>query len=115
MSDPLDRLVDLKRNLWRSARCQIDAGLTAGRISATDAMELLKTCSFSEPEARRQIDRFRLNPGYQVCYSLGSHEFKLLKAKHGLKMGKQRFYECLLDGGELPFHLLDKRLSQTNP
>jgi uncharacterized protein (DUF885 family) len=27
-SDPLDRLVDLKRNLWRSARCQIDAGLT---------------------------------------------------------------------------------------
>jgi len=110
MSDPLDRLVDLKRNLWRSARCQIDAGLTTGKISEMDAMELLKTCSFSEPEARRQIDRFRLNPGYQVCYSLGSHEFKQLKAKHGSKMDNRRFYECLLDGGELPFHLLDLRL-----
>ena len=110
MSDPLDRLVDLKRNLWRSARCQIDAGMTTGKITETDALELLKICTFSEPEARRQIDRFRLNPGYQVCYSLGSHEFKQLKAKHGSKMGSQRFYECLLDGGELPFHLLDLRL-----
>ena len=112
MSDPMDRLVDLKRNLWRSARCQIDAGLTTGRITETAAMELLKTCSFSAPEARRQIDRFRLNPGYQVCYSLGSYEFKQLKAKHAPKMGNRRFYECLLDGGELPFHLIDKRLSQ---
>jgi uncharacterized protein (DUF885 family) len=110
MNDPMDRLVDLKRNLWRSARCQIDAGLTTGKITETDAMELLKTCSFSAPEARRQIDRFRLNPGYQVCYSLGSHEFKQLKAKHGPKMGNKRFYEYLLDGGELPFHLLDLRL-----
>jgi hypothetical protein len=98
--------------LWRSARCQIDAGLTTGRITETDAIELLKTCSFSEPEARRQIDRFRLNPGYQVCYSLGSHEFKQLKAKHGSKMANQRFYEYLLNGGELPFHLIEKRLSQ---
>lgn len=112
MTDPMDRLVDLKRNLWRSARCQIDAGLTTGRITETAAMELLKTCSFSAPEARRQIDRFRLNPGYQVCYSLGSHEFKQLKAKHAPKMGNQRFYECLLDGGELPFHLLDLRLQK---
>ncbi|UCF92379.1 MAG: DUF885 family protein [Desulfobacterales bacterium] len=110
MNDAMDRLVDLKRNLWRSARCQIDAGLTAGRITETEAMELLQTCSFSAPEARRQIDRFRLNPGYQVCYSLGSYEFKQLRAKYGPKMDPKRFYECLLDGGELPFHLLDLRL-----
>ncbi len=110
MNAAMDRLVDLKRDLWRSARCQIDTGLTTGKITETDAMELLKTCSFSEPEARRQIDRFRLNPGYQVCYSLGRHEIKQLKAKHGPHMGKQRFYECLLDGGQLPFHLLDLRL-----
>jgi hypothetical protein len=110
MNDPMDRLVDLKRNLWRSARCQIDAGLTTGKIRETDAIEMLKTCSFSEPEARRQIDRFRLNPGYQVCYSLGSYEFRKLKAKHGSKMGSKRFYKCLLDGGQLPFHLLDLRL-----
>jgi len=114
MNAPMDRLVDLKRNLWRSARCQIDAGLTTGKIAEADAMELLKICSFSPPEARRQIDRFRLNPGYQVCYSLGSHEFKQLKAKYGPAMGHKRFYECLLDGGQLPFHLLDLRLKNLN-
>ena len=112
MNNPMDRLVDLKRNLWRSARCQIDAGLTTGKITETDALEMLKTCSFSEPEARRQIDRFRLNPGYQICYTLGNYEFKQLKSKHGPKMGNQRFYECVLDGGELPFHLLDLRLKR---
>ena len=49
MNDPLDRLLDLKRNLWRSARCQIDAGLTTGRLAQTDAMKLLKTCRFLKP------------------------------------------------------------------
>jgi uncharacterized protein (DUF885 family) len=112
VSDPLDSLVHLKRNLWRSARCQIDAGLFTGRITVTDAMDLLKICSFSPQEAQRQIDRFQLNPGYQVCYSLGSYEFRQLKATFESKMGGKRFHETVLDGGELPFHLLEKRLAQ---
>jgi uncharacterized protein (DUF885 family) len=112
VSSPLDLLVHLKRNLWRSARCQIDAGLFTGRITGADAMDLLKICSFSPQEAQRQIDRFQLNPGYQVCYSLGSYEFRQLKTTFESKMGSKRFHETVLDGGELPFHLLEKRLSR---
>jgi uncharacterized protein (DUF885 family) len=112
VSDPLDSLVHLKRNLWRSARCQIDAGLFTGRITVADAMDMLKICSFSPQEAQRQIDRFQLNPGYQVCYSLGSYEFRQLKATFESKMGSKRFHETVLDGGELPFHLLEKRLTR---
>jgi uncharacterized protein (DUF885 family) len=110
MKSPLELLVDLKRNLWRSARCQIDVGLTTGKISTADALELLKVSSFSPGEARRQIDRFRLNPGYQVCYSLGNYEFNRLKTTHAAGLGNRRFHESLLEGGELPFHLLDLRL-----
>jgi uncharacterized protein (DUF885 family) len=112
VSSPLDLLVHLKRNLWRSARCQIDAGLFTGRITVADAMDLLKICSFSPQEAQRQIDRFQLNPGYQVCYSLGSYEFRQLKATFESKLGSKRFHETVLDGGELPFHLLEKRLAR---
>jgi uncharacterized protein (DUF885 family) len=112
VSSPLDLLVHLKRNLWRSARCQIDAGLFTGRITVVDAMDMLKICSFSPQEAQRQIDRFQLNPGYQVCYSLGSYEFRQLKATFESKMGSKRFHETVLDGGELPFHLLERRLSR---
>ena len=111
MKSPLELLIDLKRNLWRSARCQIDVGLTTGKISTADAMELLKVCSFSAGEARRQIDRFRLNPGYQV-YNLGNYEFSRLKSAYSASLGNKRFHDCLLEGGELPFHLIDKRLAR---
>ena len=112
MKSPLELLIDLKRNLWRSARCQIDVGLTTGRISTADARELLKICSFSPGEARRQIDRFRLNPGYQVCYSLGNYEFNQLKSAYAARLGNRRFHKYVLEGGELPFHLIDKRLAR---
>jgi uncharacterized protein (DUF885 family) len=112
MKSPLDLMIDLKRNLWRSARCLIDVGLTTGKISTADASELLKICSFSPGEARRQIDRFQLNPGYQVCYSLGNYEFTRLKKVYAGRLGNKRFHKHLLEGGELPFQLIDKRFAR---
>ena len=109
LNDPLESLVGLRRELWRSARCQIDVGFTIGELSEDEALDLLNTCGFASAEAKRQLDRFRLNPGYQLCYGYGSHEFKQLKKKYGhLSEGKD-FYSFLLEGGELPFHLIEKR------
>jgi len=106
---PMDLLVDYKRRLWRSARCQVDVGLTTGKIKMLDAIHLLKVCGFSTEESQRQVDRFRLNPGYQLCYSLGCHEFKQLKTSCGRKMNGKDFHTFLLEGGELPFHLIKER------
>ena len=111
LNEPMELLVSLKRDLWRSARCQIDVGLTIGKFSEDRAAELLKTCGFAEAEASRQLDRFRLNPGYQLCYCYGSHEFKQLKKKYGHLLEDKDFYTFLLKGGELPFHLLDRRFA----
>ena len=112
---PMDLLVDLKRRLWRSARCQVDVGLTTNRIKVEEAVHLLKVCGFSVEEARRQIDRFRLNPGYQLCYCLGCYEFKQLNKIRGKSMNKTEFHSFLLEGGELPFHLIQKRFdAQSN-
>jgi uncharacterized protein (DUF885 family) len=107
----MDLLVDYKRRLWRSARCQVDVGLATGRINTTDARILLETCGFSVDEAHRQIDRFRLNPGYQLCYSHGSHEFEQLRSFSGNFANETDFHAFLLEGGELPFHLIRKRLA----
>ena len=109
LNDALESLVSLKRELWRSARCQIDVGLTIGKLSDSAAVDLLKTCGFAPAEAARQLDRFRLNPGYQLCYCYGSHEFKQLKKKYGDLLEGKNFYGFLLEGGELPFHLIEKR------
>jgi uncharacterized protein (DUF885 family) len=110
LEDPLEMLVSFKRNLWRSARCQIDVGLTLGKLTENDAVDLLKKCGFALQEASRQLDRYRLNPGYQLCYSYGSHEFKQLKKNCGDLLEGKDFHSFLLEGGELPFHLIKKRL-----
>ncbi len=112
LSDPLESLVSLKRELWRSARCQIDVGLTIGKLSEHAALDLLTTCGFASAEASRQLDRFRLNPGYQLCYGYGSHEFKQLKKKYGHLSESKEFYEFLLAGGELPFYLIERRFEK---
>jgi uncharacterized protein (DUF885 family) len=112
LDDPLELLVSSKRNLWRSARCQIDVGLTLGKFTENDAVELLKICGFATQEASRQLDRFRLNPGYQLCYCYGNHEFKQLKQNYGDLLAGKDFHSFLLEGGEMPFDLIQKRFEK---
>ncbi len=112
INDPVEILVDLKRQLWRSARCQIDVGLATGKLSKAGAVKLLRTASFSEDEAVAQVNRFGLNPGYQLCYSLGKFEIKELRKKHEPSLGFKKFHRALLEGGELPFHLADLNLER---
>jgi len=109
VNSPIESLVDCKRRLWRAARCQIDVGLPTGKLSRDEAVDLFTTVGFSSKEANVQIDRFRLNPGYQLCYSLGRYEIERLRDIYGARMGRDAFHRLLLEGGELPFHLIEKR------
>jgi hypothetical protein len=109
---PLDSLIDLKRRLWRAARCQIDIGLSEGFLTRNDALGLLTSAGFSREEAGNQVDRFRLNPGYQLCYTVGRHEFTRLRKEYGRQLGRDVFHQEVLNGGELPFHLIEKRLAE---
>jgi uncharacterized protein (DUF885 family) len=113
VTNPMEYLVDCKRRLWRAARCQIDVGLAAGMLARQDAVRLLTTAGFSPEEANNQIDRFLLNPGYQLCYSLGRYEIVKLRETYGILMGRDRFHRQL-EGGELPFHLIEKRFETLN-
>lgn len=108
VESPIEFLVDHKRRLWRAARCQIDVGLATGRLATRDAVDLVTSAGFSPKEAEIQIDRFRLNPGYQLCYTLGRYEIMKLRKTYGARWGLDRFHRQLLKAGELPFHLIEK-------
>jgi len=117
VESPIEFLVDHKRRLWRAARCQIDVGLPTGRLARKDAVRLLTSAGFSLKEAEGQIERFRLNPGYQLCYTLGRYEIMRLRKTYSARWGLDRFHKQLLKAGELPFHLIEKRfknLEMTN-
>jgi hypothetical protein len=105
VQDDLELLVDCKRRLWRAARCLIDAGLALQRYTTEEAASLLVSVGFAAKEASAQVERFRLNPGYQLCYSLGKYEILDLRTRFAPKLGWQRFHRLLLEGGEIPFNL----------
>ncbi len=112
IDSPIELLVNQKRNLWRAARCQIDAGLAAGILDINMCIGLLEEAGFEEDEARTQIGRFLLNPGYQLCYTLGRYEILQLRRRYGTVLGLTSFHREMLDAGELPFILLEKRLAE---
>ena len=80
-------------------------------MNTDEAMRLLEDAGFSHREAGNQIKRFRLTPGYQLCYTIGSHEILKLRQRYATLLPIDRFHRLLLEGGEIPFHLIEKRLA----
>jgi hypothetical protein len=109
VTDEPELLVDYKRRLWRAGRCLIDTGLALKRFTTEKAADLLVSVGFAAEEAVDQIERFRLNPGYQLCYSLGKYEIVHLRQRFLAAFGWKRFHRLLLEGGEIPFHLAARR------
>jgi hypothetical protein len=110
VEEELELLVDCKRRLWRAARCLIDSGLALQRFTTEEAAGLLVSVGFAADEAVAQIERFRLNPGYQLCYSLGKYEIVDLRERFISRLGWKRFHSLLLESGEIPFRLATRRL-----
>lgn len=96
-----------KRRLWRAARCLIDLRRHSGAYDRDGAARLLVQSGFSRHEAFGQVDRFQLNPGYQICYTAGLLELQRLRRSWGPSLGEDRFHELVLSLGEIPFDRLE--------
>ncbi len=110
ITDPRVKLIQLKRQLWRALRAILDVKIHTGRISLPQAAAEIENLGFSRTRAQRQVRRFALTPGYQLCYFMGSHEILELRRRFAPILGVKNFHEILLTGGQLPFHLVEKRL-----
>lgn len=107
------QLIQLKRQMWRSLRAMLDVELQTGKISPGSAAKKLQPLGFSSKRAERQVRRFCLSPGYQLCYFIGMHEIIRLRKKFEPRLGLKHFHDTLLGGGEIPFYLVEKRLEAT--
>ena len=47
---------------------------------------------------------------YQLCYFMGTYEILRLRDRFLSQSGPKPFHDTLLAGGEIPFHLVEKRL-----
>jgi hypothetical protein len=110
VTDPRVRIVQLQRQIWRDLRAVLDVKLQTGRITMEAAAQKIESIGFSRDVAERQIRRFALTPGYQSCYFLGMHEIIRLRDLYAPALGLKRFHDVLLEGGQIPFALVEKRL-----
>lgn len=108
---PWDRLVEQRRRLWRACRCRLEIETYRGRMSREQGAELLMEAGIPRRHALAQVDRYRLAPGYQLCYTLGSYELQQLSRSFLSRLGWNRFHQAVLASGQIPFSLLRRRLS----
>ncbi|MFH1724452.1 MAG: DUF885 family protein [Elusimicrobiota bacterium] len=110
LRDPRQRLLLLKRALWRAHRAMIDVGLGTGRLDVGGACSLLAKLGFGRKDVLKQVRRYSLTRGYQLCYFLGGYEILRLRSRFQGKLGARRFHKALLDGGQIPFARVGQRM-----
>jgi uncharacterized protein (DUF885 family) len=110
VTDPCRRLVQQKRQLWRSLRAILDIRLQSETMTLEEAVAELEALGYNRARAVRQIRRFALTPGYQLCYFTGMQEILRLRKRFSSATNHRHFHDILLHGGEIPFHLAEKRL-----
>ncbi|MFQ5996804.1 MAG: DUF885 family protein [Dehalococcoidales bacterium] len=112
-SDPSDRLLLAKRRFQHAIRSKVDIGLQTGAMSIPTAAEHLKETGISTERAMFSARKYTLNPGYQLCYTLGLRRFLDLFHRYGGD-NLPKFVHMVLNQGEIHFADLEKILQNTN-
>ena len=112
-SEPGDRLLLARRRLLHAIRGKVDIGLQTGTMSIPTAAEYLKEAGISRERAISSVRKYRLNPGYQLCYTLGLRRFLDLFHRYGGD-NLQNFVQTILGQGEIHFTDLEKIFQNTD-
>lgn len=112
IENPLQRLVGLRRQAWRAVRAMLDVGIRINKFKVADAAKLLKGLGYEPGLVELMLRHYILLPGYQLCYTIGKFEIDRLKKKFSAKLGLKRFHDFLLQGGQIPFDLIETRMEQ---
>ena len=108
-SEPVDRLLLARRRLAHAIRGKVDIGLQTGAMDFATAAQYLEETGISHERAEILVRKYPLNPGYQVCYTIGLRRFRDLLHRYG-GMGLPVFVQTVLNQGEILFTDLEKIL-----
>jgi hypothetical protein len=102
---PADRMLLARRRLWRAVRGRVDLGLNAGTMTPAEAVEALVETGTDPDAAAAAVRKYPLNPGYQVCYTVGLRRFAGLFRQYG-ENDVAGFARRVLREGEIGFDLM---------
>ncbi|UCE78548.1 MAG: DUF885 family protein [Nitrospiraceae bacterium] len=101
-SAPQDRFLLAKRRLWRALRGKVDLGIQTGTLDMPAAARYLSHIGMSYTKALSTVKKYTLQPGYQLCYTIGLQRFLRLSDHYGKGTLKQ-FVKTVLNQGEILF------------
>ena len=110
-SNPGDRLLLSRRRLLHAIRGKVDIGLQTGTMNIPAAFKYLKESGISTERATSLARKYPLNPGYQLCYTLGLRRFLDLYDRYG-RDNLPNFAQVVLEQGEIHFMDLEKMLQK---
>jgi len=108
-----DLLMLTRRRFWRAVRGKVDLGLQNGTMNLETAAKTLHQAGLALPQARGVVRKYALNPGYQVCYTIGYQQFRNLFNKYGRRR-LPWFVHIVLSQGEINFRDLAAVLKESS-
>jgi len=108
-SEPEDRLLLARRRLSHAMRGKVDIGLQTGEMDIQMAAIYLEKAGVNRKRAKLLAHKYLLNPGYQLCYTIGLRRFVELRHRHGGK-DLPKFVQTILNQGQILFTDLEKLL-----
>jgi hypothetical protein len=108
---PEERLFQRVALLWRAVRVVLDVGLHTGSITYDDAVSMLQQrVHFPRSLAEAEVQRYCVEPAYQLAYAVGWREIRSLRDEYrqaaGGEYSLRRFHEEVLSYGGLPVSLI---------
>jgi hypothetical protein len=110
-----DHILLARRRLWRAMRGKVDLGLQTGTMDFSRAIGYLMKTGINKEDAAAVVRKYPLNPGYQVCYTLGFKRFSTLFKTFG-QDNLIGFVRHVVSHGEIDFEDLERILAlKTRP
>jgi len=110
LDNAYDHMLLARRRLWRAMRWRVDLGLQTGTLSFPTAIEYLMKTGINQADAAAVVRKYPLNPGYQLCYTLGFKRFSSLFQTFGAHDLKG-FVKRAVSQGEIDFEDLERILA----
>lgn len=113
--DPYSDFGRLTLELHRAVRLVVDTGIHHKRWTRQQAIDYtLANKPDSEPQARRDIDRYIVFPGQATAYKIGQMEILRLRREAEAAMGERfdirGFHDLVLGSGALPLDILGEQV-----
>jgi uncharacterized protein (DUF885 family) len=111
--DPYADFGRLVLELRRAIRLVVDTGLHHKRWTRERAIAyVLANQPSDEDQAKRDIERYIVNPGQAAAYMIGQMEILRLRAQAktalGTKFDIRQFHDAVLRNGAVPLNVLDE-------